>query len=803
MTQKNISKDILSNKETLLQDYKIGWQSRHASIIGRKEVLSGKAKFGIFGDGKELPQLALAHFFENGDWRSGYYRDQTLMMALGTMSLQSFFAQLYGNTDLEANPDNGGRLMNNHFATRSLDEYGDWKNLTNQPNSSADISPTAGQMPRLVGLAMASQWFRTESETQFEKFSHNGNEIAFGTIGDASTSEGHFWETLNAAGVMQIPMAMLVWDDGFGISVNIEKQTIKASISEALAGFQRTKDKPGFEIIKVNGWDYPALLEALKKGTKLAREEHIPILFHVVGLTQPQGHSTSGSHERYKSAERLQWEDDFDAMKKFKEYLIQKKIATIEELDQIEKDALKEVKDAKKLSWKAYNTPFLKMRDELVSLSNITSCHCAKTNAINKMMDDLKQMAEPSRKEVISTAKRVLRHFCQSCSPEKSLKKSVGQWLEKENYRGQKLYNDHLYSETEHAALKQKEIPIQYSDQPEMVPGREILRDNFDYILQNNPNALAFGEDVGKIGGVNQTWEGLQEKHGKHRVFDTGIREATIMGQAIGLAMRGLRPIAEIQYFDYLMYALQTISDDLATLRWRTVGGQKAPVIISTRGHRLEGVWHSGSALSMVVNSIRGVHVMVPRNMTQAAGFYNTMIKSDDPGLIIEPLNAYRLREPKPANIGDYTIPLGKPEVLKEGSDITLVTYGSCVRIAEEAIPQLEEMNISVELIDVQTLLPFDINGTIISSLIKTNKIVFFDEDVPGGTTAYMMQQVLEKQDGWNYLDAEPKTITAKDHRPAYGSDGDYFSNPNAENVFDTVYELMHEYNPQKHPTIY
>jgi len=803
MTQKNTSKSILSNKELLLNDYKLAWQSRHASIIGRKEVLSGKAKFGIFGDGKEIPQLALAHFFNKGDWRSGYYRDQTLMMALGVMTLKSFFAQLYGNTDLEISPDNGGRLMNNHFATRSLDEHGDWKNLMQQYNSSADISPTAGQMPRLVGLAMASQWYRTESNERFSEFSHNGNEIAFGTIGDASTSEGHFWESLNAAGVMQIPMAMVVWDDGYGISVNIEKQTVKASISEALAGFQRTKDKPGFEIIKVKAWDYPALLAAFEKGTKLAREKHIPVLFHVVEVTQPQGHSTSGSHERYKSEERLQWEKEFDAIAKYGEYLLSEKIATEEELKQIEEQALKDLKEAKKQSWKAYNAPFIKMRDDLVSLSNITSCHCAKTDAISKMMDDLKQVAEPGRKEVISTAKRVLRYFCQTCSPEKSLKKSVGEWLDRENKKGQELYSSHLYSETEQAALKQKEIPPQYSEQPDMVPGREIIRDNFDYILQNNPNTLAFGEDVGKIGGVNQTWEGLQDKYGEHRVFDTGIREATILGQAIGLAMRGLRPIAEVQYFDYLMYALQTISDDLATLRWRTVGGQKAPVIISTRGHRLEGVWHSGSALSMVINSIRGVHVMVPRNMTQAAGFYNTLIKSDDPGLIIEPLNAYRLREPRPENIGEFTVPLGKPEVLQEGTDVTLVTYGSCVRIAEEAIPQLAEMDISVELIDVQTLLPFDLSGTIISSLMKTNKIVFFDEDVPGGTTAYMMQQVLEKQGGWNYLDAEPKTITAKDHRPAYGSDGDYFSNPNAENVFDTVYELMNEYNPTQYPSLY
>ncbi len=803
MSQKNTSKSILSNKELLLKDYKLAWQSRHASIIGRKEVLSGKAKFGIFGDGKEIPQLALAHFFNKGDWRSGYYRDQTLMMALGVMTLKSFFAQLYGNTDLEISPDNGGRLMNNHFATRSLDEHGDWKNLMQQYNSSADISPTAGQMPRLVGLAMASQWYRTESNERFSEFSHNGNEIAFGTIGDASTSEGHFWESLNAAGVMQIPMAMVVWDDGYGISVNIEKQTVKASISEALAGFQRTKDKPGFEIIKVKAWDYPALLAAFEKGTKLAREKHIPVLFHVVEVTQPQGHSTSGSHERYKSEERLQWEKEFDAIAKYGEYLLSEKIATEEELKQIEEQALKDLKEAKKQSWKAYNAPFIKMRDDLVSLSNITSCHCAKTDAISKMMDDLKQVAEPGRKEVISTAKRVLRYFCQTCSPEKSLKKSVGEWLDRENKKGQELYSSHLYSETEQAALKQKEIPPQYSEQPVMVPGREIIRDNFDYILQNNPNTLAFGEDVGKIGGVNQTWEGLQDKYGEHRVFDTGIREATILGQAIGLAMRGLRPIAEVQYFDYLMYALQTISDDLATLRWRTVGGQKAPVIISTRGHRLEGVWHSGSALSMVINSIRGVHVMVPRNMTQAAGFYNTLIKSDDPGLIIEPLNAYRLREPRPENIGEFTVPLGKPEVLQEGTDVTLVTYGSCVRIAEEAIPQLAEMDISVELIDVQTLLPFDLSGTIISSLMKTNKIVFFDEDVPGGTTAYMMQQVLEKQGGWNYLDAEPKTITAKDHRPAYGSDGDYFSNPNAENVFDTVYELMNEYNPTQYPSLY
>ncbi|PKP02004.1 MAG: transketolase, partial [Bacteroidetes bacterium HGW-Bacteroidetes-6] len=638
---------------------------------------------------------------------------------------------------------------------------------------------------------------------RFSKFSSAGNEVAFGTIGDASTSEGHFWETLNAAGVMQVPLAMIVYDDGYGISVTTDKQTVKASISEALEGFRRTKDKPGFEIYRVNAWDYEALTKTFSEGVGLCRNEHVPVVFHITEATQPLGHSTSGSHERYKSVERLEWEKEFDGLSKFRSYILDKKLATEEELVAIEAAANLRVKEARKSAWKKYIEPMNALRDDLVKLSNITTCNCRKTGAIAAAIDELAKVAEPDRKDVISTAKRVLRYFCNSCSPEKSLKKSVGEWLARQEEVGKTLYSSHLYSETVHAAIRVPEVKPVFGIEKVMVPGREILRDNFDHLLGKYPEMVAFGEDVGKIGGVNQTWEGMQQKYGEERVWDTGIREATITGQAIGMALRGLRPIAEMQYFDYLLYGLQTLADDLANLRWRTLGRQKAPLIISTRGHRLEGVWHSGSALSMVINSVRGIYVMVPRNMTQAAGFYNTMMQSDDPGIIIEPLNAYRIREQRPENMGEFTVPLGKPEILNEGSDVTLVTYGSCVRIAEDAVKQLTEFGISVELIDVQTLIPFDTTGTIVSSLQKTNKVVFFDEDVPGGATAYMMQQVLERSGGWDFLDAQPRTVTAKEHRPAYGTDGDYYSNPNAEDVFDTIYDMMHQYNPAKFISLY
>lgn len=788
----------------LLELLEIGLLSRQLSLMGRKEVLTGKAKFGIFGDGKELVQLVMSLFYQKGDWRSGYYRDQTLMMAVGHLNAERFFAHLYGDTDVEYNPDNAGRLMNNHFATRSIDGEGHWLDLTMQHNVSPDISPTAGQMPRSLGLAMASALYRVNPDMVKLGMSLSGNEISYVTIGDASTSEGHFWETVNAAAVTKVPLAVVVYDDGYGISVPREKQTVKDSISEALKGFQQSKDgKAGIEIYKARGWNFEELYEVFSKGTSICREKHIPVLFHISELTQPQGHSTSGSHERYKSPERLQWEKEFDSLEQFKKYLINQAGIEEEKILEIENKVIQLAREAKKTAWNHYIKPINDMRAELTMLADVKSCKCAKSPKIQGYIDEMNHLGEPTRRDVISTAKKALRHICNSCSPDKSLKKNLTPWIARHEAIGVSLYCSQLYSDTEKAAVKIQGIEPRYSDQSLMVPGREILRDNFDALLEKYPQMLAFGEDVGRIGGVNQTWEGLQLKYGENRVFDTGIREATILGQAIGMALRGLRPVAEIQYFDYLMYALQTISDDLANLRWRTAGRQMAPLIVSTRGHRLEGVWHSGSALSMVINAIRGVHVMVPRNMTQAAGFYNTMMKSDDPGLIIEPLNAYRIREKRPDNIGEFCVPLGIPEILSEGTDVTLVTYGSCVRIAQEALPQLKEFGISVELIDVQTLLPFDLYNIVGRSVKKTNKVVFFDEDVPGGATAYMMREVLEKQGAWSSLDAEPATLTAKETRPAYGTDGDYFSNPNAEDVFETVYDLMREYNPVKFPKIY
>ena len=804
-TNKKTKKKYTLTTEEILTDYRLANESRQASLLGRREVLTGKAKFGIFGDGKEVPQLAMARAFKNGDWRSGYYRDQTFMLATGMMTLEEIFAELYGDTDPSANPGVGGRLMNNHFATRSLDENGNWLDLTKQPNSSADSSPTASQMPRALGLALASKHFKANDDlSSFSNFSENGNEVVFATIGDASTSEGHFFETVNAAGVLEVPLAISVWDDGWGISVPNSYQTTKSNISEILKGFQREKNTNGYNIYKESCGNYINLVNLYEEGINVCRKDQTPTIFHITDCTQPQGHSTSGSHERYKSKKQLEEETKRDCILSMRQWILDEGISTAEELDAIEKEASKRVRQARKNAWNHYLKPIIAKKKEFLNLVDITTCQCAQTSEIDAIKKELKKIGEPIYKDIISSAKKILRLICNSCSnPENSLKTNVTNWLNVEMAEFSKRYSSHLYSESELSALNIQSVKPIINKDSELVPGREILRDNFDHIFGNNPLVVAFGEDVGKIGGVNQTYEGLQEKYGENRIFDTGIREATIIGQGLGMALRGLRPIAEIQYFDYLLYGLQVLSDDLATTHYRTRGGQKAPMIISTRGHRLEGIWHSGSPLSMVINSIRGVHIAVPRSMTDAAGFYNAYLESDQPVLIIEPLNGYRLREPKPENLGEFRTPIGQPEIVSEGTDVTIVTYGSCVRIAEDAAKQLEGFNISVELIDVRSLIPFDINKTIVESLKKTSKVLFFDEDVPGGATAYMMQIVLEDHGGYYHLDSQPKTLTAKAHRAAYSTDGDYFSNPNAEDVFDSVYNMMHEYNPAKYPRIF
>lgn len=793
-------------KKEVLEDYLLASQSRSLSLHGRREVLTGKAKFGIFGDGKELAQLAMAKNFQKGDWRSGYYRDQTFMLATSMFSLEEFFTQLYGVTDLKYNPSNGGRSFNNHYGTANVDSDGDWLDLMNQPNSCSDISPTAGQMPRMLGLGLASKLFRENKEIQkYTKFSKKGNEVVFGMIGDSSTSEGHFFEVMNAAAVKQIPLAVAIWDDGYGISVEKKYQTVKASISEALKGFEKEPGTNGILIYKAKGWDYPELCRVFEEGITRAREEHTPVLFHIEEITQPQGHSTSGSHERYKSPERLRFEEEFDCLTKMRKWIIEHEIASVAELEAIEKQAEVDVLAAKKAAWKIYQKPLLAERNELLKIIENRGCMCVKdkVDKIDVIARNLKGIKAPIRKDILSAAKKVLRYVCTDCPERKRLKKELGYFSEKRFSEKFEKYNAYLYNESKHSVLNVEAVEPVFDSNSEEVPGREILQENFDKLFQKYPLLVAFGEDVGKIGGVNQTYAGLQEKYGEQRIFDTGIREASIIGKGLGLALRGFRPIAEIQYFDYLLYALQTLSDDLATTHWRTVGQQSAPMIISTRGHRFEGVWHAGSPLSMVINSIRGIYVCVPRNMTQAAGFYNTLLEGMDPALVIEPLLGYRFKEKKPANTGEYKIPLGVPEVLVHGSDITLITYGSCVRIAEDAIKQLKEFKIKVELIDVQTLLPFDVNETIVESIKKTNKVLFFDEDVEAGATAYMMQRVLEGQKAYRYLDCEPRTLTAMDHRPAYATDGDYFSNPNSENVFDTIYEIMHESNPIKYPSLY
>ncbi|MDG1915348.1 MAG: thiamine pyrophosphate-dependent enzyme [Crocinitomix sp.] len=787
-------------KAEVLADFRLARVSRETSLMGRREVLGGKAKFGIFGDGKEIAQIAMAKQFKNGDFRSGYYRDQTFMMAIGALTVQEYFAALYAHTDINKEPASGGRQMGGHFATRSLNEDGSWKNLMEQKNSSADISPTAGQMPRLVGLALASKVYRNgKALHEMTNFTNKGNEVAFGTIGDASTSEGPFWESINAAGVLQIPFAMSIWDDGYGISVPREFQTTKGSISTALSGMQRKKNSPGYEIFKTKGWDYLDLCETYEKAIKLCREEHVPVMIHVEEVNQPQGHSTSGSHERYKSEERLKWESEMDCIEKFKEFILSAEIATADELAEIEKEAKKQVREEKGLAWKEFNGLIDSDLNEVVQLLNQLAGESSNGVFIQKIADDLKATMGPIKRDVFSAARKALRYKRGTESPAKA---AIIAWLGNGVSDNFDQYSSHLYSQSNHSALKVETVdPVYGTD--EKIDGRLVLRDNFDALFAKHPEILTFGEDVGKIGGVNQSMEGIQDKYGQQRVSDTGIRECTIIGQGIGMAMRGLRPIAEIQYLDYLLYAIQILSDDLATVQYRTKGGQKAPLIIRTRGHRLEGIWHSGSPMGMILNALRGMYVCVPRNMTKAAGFYNTLIQSDDPALVIEPLNGYRTKETRPDNFTEFTTEIGKVETVVEGTDVTLVSYGSTFNICQEVVKQLAEVEISVELIDAQCLIPFDRNHEVVESLKKTNRLVIVDEDVSSGATAYLLDQILVKQKGYYHLDSEPVTISAKDHRPAYGTDGDYFSKPNAETIFDGVYALMNETDGEKYPSIY
>ncbi len=809
ITSSKQSLDFTSFKNQVLNDFKLACESREASLLGRKEVLTGKAKFGIFGDGKELAQIALSKQFQNGDFRSGYYRDQTIMLAIQELTLEQYFSGLYAHTDVEIEPQSAGRQMGGHYATRNLDSNGDWKNLMNQKNSSADISPTAGQMPRLVGLAQASKVYRTNKNLQSldvtKKFSNQGNEVAFGTIGDASTSEGPFWESINAAGVMQIPLVMSVWDDGYGISVPRKYQTTKGSISDALAGMQRTDSKAGYEIFVTRGWDYPHLCETYEKAVKLARDEHIPVLIHVKEVNQPQGHSTSGSHERYKSAERLQWEKDFDCIEKFKAWILDfningQIIGTEDELNQIQSEAKNTIRDAKNKSWKKFTNDINSDLKEACSLLFEIAEVSEQKVFIHKERETLEKAYEPIRKDIFSTVRKVLRLVSKENHEQK---KKLSNWIKAKLENANDRYSSHLYSQSTSSISKINHVPIQFEDEAKMEDGRIILRENFKKQLEKVPELIIFGEDAGKIGGVNQSLEGLQDQFGEERVFDTGIRECTIIGQGIGMAMRGLRPIAEIQYLDYLLYAIQVMSDDLSTLQYRTKGGQKAPLIISTRGHRLEGIWHSGSPMGMIVNALRGMNICVPRNMTKAAGFYNILLESDEPALVIEPLNGYRTKEKFPKNIGEFNEPLGIPEIVKEGKDITLVSYGSTFNLCAIAEKSLQQLGISVELIDVQTLIPFDTNHIIKKSIEKTNRLIIVDEDVSSGATAYILDKIMVEQNAFFNLDSAPVTLSAKDHRPAYGTDGDYFSKPNVDDIIEKVYEIMNETDPSSFPSLY
>jgi pyruvate/2-oxoglutarate/acetoin dehydrogenase E1 component/TPP-dependent pyruvate/acetoin dehydrogenase alpha subunit len=788
VAEEKLSYDHFRNE--VLNDYKVICLSREVSLMARKEVLTGKAKFGIFGDGKELAQVALAKFFQPGDFRSGYYRDQTFMFASELSTVEQFFAQLYADPDIQNDPFSAGRQMNAHFSTPFVKEDGEWLPLINTRNISADIAPTAGQMPRGLGLAFASKAFRNIPQLKaFKDLSDNGNEVCFTTIGDASTSEGHFWETINAAGVMQVPLVVCVWDDGYGISVPKKFQTIKESISDSLSGMQKKNGSNGIQIIKVKGWDYAGMCQSFEEGVRLARETHTPVLFHVEELTQPQGHSTSGSHERYKSADRLAWEKEWDCLRKMKEWILANALATDQELNRIEDEAKQKTKEGRKKAWDNYLGPIRAQVIRAVELLNNLSTSVPKhEEKLRKLSSELSSNREPLRRDVLKTLKTVI-NIAGDTDAAFWTKDFYNDLMEE----SKELYNSHLYNEGPKSALKVPEIKAIYSPEGVTVNGYEVLNKYFDQLFSNNPKVVAFGEDLGYIGDVNQGFSGLQQKHGEYRVFDTGIRELTIMGQGIGLALRGLRPIAEIQYLDYLLYGLQPLSDDVSTLHFRTKGRQSCPIIVRTRGHRLEGIWHSGSPMGMVINALRGMYVCVPRNMTQAVGMYNTLLQANDPAIVVECLNGYRLKENLPENLSSFTVPLGVPEIIKSGEDITIVSYGSTLRIIEEAVAICELENISCEIIDVQTLLPFDLNHTILSSLQKTNRIVFIDEDVPGGASAFMFNKVMEEQGGYRFLDVAPRTITSKAHRPSYGSDGDYFSKPNAQQIETVIKEMMAE----------
>jgi len=786
-------------REMVLHDYRLAYRSRQASLIGRRETLSGKAKFGIFGDGKEIVQIALAKAFRKGDFRSGYYRDQTLMLALGELTLQEFFAQLYAHADVEAEPATAGRAMNGHYVTRLLNPDGSWKNLMEAYNSAADVSPTGSQMPRLVGLAYASRLYRElDVLKDFTQFSNHGNEVAFGTIGNASTAEGMFWEAVNAIGVLKSPAVITIYDDDYGISVTNEYQMVKGDISAVLSGFQRTPgERDGYDIYRVKGWDYPTLIDTYRKAAGIARKEHVPAIVHVVELTQPQGHSTSGSHERYKSKERLEWEDEHDALRWLRQWIIAQGFASEADLGEMEKEDRRHVEAMRKAAWHAYLAPIQQEARQAAALIEQAAAGSAASADLLQVKNRLLTNPMPLRRDTMAGIHAALVFLKDEDSPRRQ---ALVEWKRAQERSNQERYGSHLYSQSAESALNVQATPPVYSQNSPLVHGFEVLNACFDAALWRDPRVLAFGEDVGRLGDVNQGMRGLQEKYGELRVSDTGIRETTIIGQAIGLALRGLKPIAEIQYLDYLLYALQILSDDLATLQWRTHGGQKAPVIVRTRGHRLEGIWHSGSPMASIIHLLRGMHVVTPRNMTQAAGFYNTLLRSDDPAVVVEVLNGYRVRERLPDNIGEMTVPLGVPEILRPGTDVTLVTYGACCRIVLEAAEALGQQGIEAEVIDVQTLLPFDRYGAILESLKKTSRIVFIDEDVPGGTTAYMLQEVIEKQRGYSWLDSPPRTLTGTSHRPAYGSDGDYWSKPNVEQVFELVYTLMHEVDPGRFP---
>jgi pyruvate/2-oxoglutarate/acetoin dehydrogenase E1 component/TPP-dependent pyruvate/acetoin dehydrogenase alpha subunit len=775
-------------KQEVLTDYRTAVMSREVSLIGRKEVLTGKAKFGIFGDGMEVAQTAMARYFKEGDFRSGYYRDQTFMFAAGLCTVQQFFAQLYAHPDVAHDPFSGGRQMNAHFATRFVDEEGEWMDLANRKNVSSDVAPTAGQMVRALGLAFASKAFRhIDALKSFDDLSNNGNEVCFCTIGDASTSEGHFWETVNAAGVLQVPLAIFVWDNGYGISVPKEFQTTKGSISEVLQGFQKQDESNGLDIYKLKAWDYAGMCEVIEMALERVRQTHVPAIFHVEEVTQPQGHSTSGSHERYKSPARLEWEREWDCLKKMKEWMLANSLATETQLNDIEIAAKEAAKQGKQQAWEAYQEPIKEqVQTALAILNNALLANPQHQEAVEKYIKDLESNREPMRRDVLKAMGRV-NILLDGNDYE------LAAFYNQLKFSGHKMYEAHLFAENARSIEQVKTVATLFDDDAPTVNGYEVLNKYFDELFAANPKVLAFGEDVGQIGDVNQGFAGLQEKHGHDRIFDTGIRELTITGQALGLALRGLRPIAEIQYLDYLLYALQPLSDDVATTHWRTAGQQSAPLIIRTRGHRLEGVWHSGSPMGMIINSLRGMHVCVPRNMVQAVGMYNTLLQSNDPGLVVECLNGYRLKEKMPNNLLNYTVPLGQVETIAAGTDVTIVGYGSTLRIVQEAATLLQQKNISCEIIDVQTLLPFDLQHNIVKSLQKTNRIVFVDEDVPGGAAAFMYNKVMEEQGGYRYLDVAPKTITAKAHRPGFGSDADYFSKPNAEQIVEAVLAMMQE----------